>query len=58
MMEEVTMWKKLKHPNILEFYGYCTTSKQPFLVCALKKNRDALYYLQRNPHADRKKLVS
>lgn len=55
--QEIQMWRRLRHPNILEFYGYCATSKTPFLVCALKKNRDALFYLQNCPDANRKTLV-
>ncbi|KAJ3486030.1 hypothetical protein NLI96_g4520 [Meripilus lineatus] len=55
--QEIQMWRRLRHPNILEFYGYCATSKTPFLVCALKKNRDALFYLQNCPDANRKTLL-
>jgi len=54
---EVDVWKRLRHPNILEFFGACSIADSPFLVCALKSNGDAIKFLHNNPSANRTKLV-
>ncbi|KDQ12658.1 hypothetical protein BOTBODRAFT_414223 [Botryobasidium botryosum FD-172 SS1] len=54
---EIEVWKHLRHPNILEFFGSCSIADPPFAVCALKSNRDVLNYLRRNPNEDRLKLL-
>jgi hypothetical protein len=56
--DEINVWKKLRHPNILEFFGACSIADPPFSVCAFKQQGDALNYLHNNPSANRCKLVS
>ena len=57
MLSEVDVWKRLKHPNILQFFGANPFPNQPFLVSALMEYGDATEYLRRNPNADRTQIV-
>lgn len=57
MIGEVDVWKRLAHPNILQFYGANPLAGQPFLVSALMANGDAIEYLRKNPNADRTQIV-
>ncbi|KIP10766.1 hypothetical protein PHLGIDRAFT_64906, partial [Phlebiopsis gigantea 11061_1 CR5-6] len=45
------------HPNILQFIGVCSTADPPFMVCAYKKNGNALDYLRKKPTVSRHKLL-
>jgi hypothetical protein len=72
--KEIDVWRRLRHPHILQFHGACSVAdvgnhhlfytalvtrfQPPFAVCALKANGDALAYLAKYPMADRHKLVS
>ncbi|KDQ53653.1 hypothetical protein JAAARDRAFT_698222 [Jaapia argillacea MUCL 33604] len=55
--KEVDVWKDLRHPNIVEFYGYNYSSAPMFLVSSLKEEGDALTFLVSNPDANRAKLL-
>ncbi|KDQ50026.1 hypothetical protein JAAARDRAFT_63418 [Jaapia argillacea MUCL 33604] len=55
LRKEVDVWQSLRHPNILEFYGY-NSSDPLFLVSALKQG-DAHAFLRSNPDASRPKLL-
>ncbi|KDQ51910.1 hypothetical protein JAAARDRAFT_184749, partial [Jaapia argillacea MUCL 33604] len=57
LQKEVDIWKALRHPNILEFYGVCTTASLPFLVSALKREGHALDYIENHPDANRLKIL-
>jgi len=57
-MHEVGIWSKLRHPNILPFYGASHTANPPFLVSAFMENGNLVRYLRNNPDANRVKLVS
>jgi len=48
-VREVEIWKKLKHPNVLELYGASSTSGDPpwFLVSPYEKNGSLSEYLRR-----------
>ena len=56
--QEIDVWRRLHHPNILRFWGACSIADPPFMVCAFKANGDAVQYLHNNPNADRRKIVS
>lgn len=56
--KEINVWKNLRHPNILQFFGACAVADPPFAVCAYKSQGNAMTYLQNNPSADHCKLVS
>lgn len=58
LQKEINVWKKLRHPNILQFFGACAIADPPFAVCAYKPRGNAINYLENNPSADRCKLVS
>ncbi|KAG8711200.1 hypothetical protein FRC08_016200 [Ceratobasidium sp. 394] len=55
---EVADWRRLHHPNVLEFYGICRESSRIFTVTPWESNGDLLMYLQRHPECDRMKLLS
>jgi len=57
MEQELNIWKELRHPNILHFYGACSIAETPFFVCALMKNGNALQYLMKHPDTNRRKLL-
>ena len=57
LQREFDVWKRLRHPHILQFYGACSIADSPFFVCQLMTNGDALTYLRRYPDASRAKLV-
>ncbi|KDQ54015.1 hypothetical protein JAAARDRAFT_95097, partial [Jaapia argillacea MUCL 33604] len=54
---EVDVWQALRHPNIVEFYGYNCLSEPLFLVSALKQGGDACTFLLDNPEASCLKLL-
>ena len=53
--KEATMWKSLKHPNILPLLG--ATISPPQLVSALMPAGDLSKYIPKNPDANRLGLV-
>ncbi|KAK7680312.1 hypothetical protein QCA50_016552 [Cerrena zonata] len=53
---EIGIWKKLRHPNILPFYGVASMASPPFLVCALMTG-DILRYISTHPNSDQRKLL-
>ena len=57
IQREIDVWKRLRHPNILEFFGACSIADPPFLVCAFKENGDVINYINHNPEANRQQLV-
>ncbi|KZT26137.1 kinase-like protein [Neolentinus lepideus HHB14362 ss-1] len=54
--KEISVWKNLRHPNILQFLGACYTGERGFAVCVYKENGDVLNYLQTNPDTNRIQL--
>ncbi|GJE97456.1 kinase-like protein [Phanerochaete sordida] len=54
---EVDVWKRLRHPHILQFFGACSIADPPFMVCAYKQNGDAVDYLLRFPRTNRVQLL-
>ncbi|KDQ50015.1 hypothetical protein JAAARDRAFT_142588 [Jaapia argillacea MUCL 33604] len=57
LQQEVAVWQSLRHPNILEFYGYNSSSDPLFLVSAHKQKGDAREFFDLNPEASRPKLL-
>ncbi|GJE85576.1 kinase-like domain-containing protein [Phanerochaete sordida] len=57
MDSEVEIWMKLRHPNILRFYGCCSFADPPFMVCEYQENGNINEYLRSKPDADRRKLL-
>ena len=54
---EISVWKRLRHPRILEFYGACSVADPPVFVCALKEC-DATSYVLEHKDANKAELVS
>ena len=57
MDREINVWKDLRHPNILAFYGACSFASPPFMVCEYKANGSVVEYLRRFPDENRCQLV-
>ncbi|KDQ50006.1 hypothetical protein JAAARDRAFT_186570 [Jaapia argillacea MUCL 33604] len=57
LQQEIDIWQSIRHPNILEFYGYNSSSEPIFLVSALKKRGNAVAFFIDNPGASRPKLL-
>ncbi|KAL4243918.1 hypothetical protein ABKN59_011583 [Abortiporus biennis] len=55
--KEFTIWKSLRHPRIVQFYGYNTFRKQPLFVCALMNGGNVLDYLKKYKDCNRVHLV-
>ncbi|EIN11966.1 kinase-like protein, partial [Punctularia strigosozonata HHB-11173 SS5] len=53
---EIDIWKRLRHPHILPFFGACSIADPPFAISALKQ-ADASSYLRSNPDADRIQII-
>lgn len=61
LLREAIVWSKLKHAHITPFYGICFDLGQqsaPCLIYPYFQNGDVRAYLQRNPNANRMKLVT
>lgn len=54
---ESILWAQLSHPNVLPFIGVCELGGEIGLVSPWMKNGDVMEYLEKNPHADRGRLV-
>ena len=54
------IWRQLRHPNLLPFYGVLDDEFHPLLalVAPWMPNGHMIGYLKRNPGADRMRLVS
>jgi serine/threonine protein kinase len=53
------VWRELKHPNVVEFYGYTLGEDGTFsLISPWQKNGNVLQYVKSNPNVDRSKIVS
>lgn len=57
MDKEIDVWKDLRHPNILAFYGACSLADPPFMVCEYKANGNVIEYLRQYPDVERCQLV-
>ncbi|KAF9644876.1 kinase-like protein [Thelephora ganbajun] len=53
--EEVSIWMRLKHPNVVQCFG--ATSKPPQIVIDWMENGEVMDYVQKNPNASRTHLV-
>jgi hypothetical protein len=61
LLREGNLWSRLDHVNVTPFYGICfdlSLPSAPCLVYPYFKNGNVAKYLERNPSADRNKLVS
>jgi hypothetical protein len=58
LMHETTIWSKLSHENVLQFYGAALATDAPFLVTRYMKNGNLLKYLRQEPNANRVQLAS
>lgn len=58
MKREMSVWKGLRHQNVLPFIGSVTLDRVLYAVAPWMPNGDALKYLRQNPDADRVDLVS
>ena len=57
--EEVVVWKRLQHPNIVPCLGVPTGKRPPFeIVCSWMENGKITDYVGKNPDVDRINLVS
>ncbi|RDB28781.1 Serine/threonine-protein kinase HT1 [Hypsizygus marmoreus] len=58
--KEAILWRHLRHPHVLPFYGVCQWPGAPLRVCLVSpwmENENIVQYLQKNPHADRRALI-
>ncbi|GLB44805.1 putative kinase-like protein [Lyophyllum shimeji] len=55
--QEVQIWSRLSHPNILPFYGACLEASKPFIISRLCVAGNALKYLKSCPDVNRIKLL-
>ncbi|KAG9124712.1 hypothetical protein FRC07_010535 [Ceratobasidium sp. 392] len=59
LIREVRLWSKLSHPNVLEFYGlYDAGGMSIYMISKWMSNGSAPDYLQKNPDANRRNIVS
>ncbi|EIW83555.1 kinase-like protein [Coniophora puteana RWD-64-598 SS2] len=54
---EIIVWRQLRHPNILPFYGVFKESDRINLVSPLMRNGCLTSYLKENPQANRFRLM-
>ncbi|KZV97228.1 kinase-like protein [Exidia glandulosa HHB12029] len=54
---EVSAWRRLRHPRLLELLGTATFGTQQVLVSPYIRNGNMLQYLKRFPDADRLRLI-
>ncbi|EFI28427.1 TKL/TKL-ccin protein kinase [Coprinopsis cinerea okayama7 len=55
--EEVKIWRKLNHPNVLTLYGITKIGQYVYLVSPWMDNGTAINYIQKNPNVDRLGLL-
>jgi len=54
---EVKIWSKIRHPNVLQFLGANILDEKPFIVMPYLKNGNARHYLQEHPDSDRLQIL-
>ncbi|KAJ8521202.1 hypothetical protein ONZ45_g2067 [Pleurotus djamor] len=57
VQREISIWSTLRNPHILAFYGACLEAVQPFILTQLCNHGNVLDYIERNPGADRLRLL-
>lgn len=55
--KEIKTWSRIKHPNILQFFGANILDDTPFIVMPYLKNGNIRDYLRNHPDSDRLKLL-
>ena len=58
LWKQAPIWKRLRHENVLPFYGIDTSVFQLALVYEWGQNGNITQFLESNPHASRSKLVT
>ncbi|KZT50794.1 kinase-like protein [Calocera cornea HHB12733] len=54
LIREISIWSRLRHPNILELYGFCELESSGFaMVSRWMENGSLVEYLKRYPSASR-----
>ncbi|KZO98441.1 kinase-like protein [Calocera viscosa TUFC12733] len=57
-MYEGYIWRMLKHPNVLPFFGIHTNSRDEVgLVTVWMPHNDVMRYVHRNPRCDRRTII-
>jgi len=55
---EVQFWSQLRHPNVLPFWGcYELDEYRLFMISPWAVNGNSLRYVQKNPNADRRRIL-
>ncbi|KDQ05840.1 hypothetical protein BOTBODRAFT_122208, partial [Botryobasidium botryosum FD-172 SS1] len=57
MTREMSVWKKLNHPNVLLFIGWCILESKSYMISPWMENGNALTYVKRKPQANRLQLL-
>ncbi|KZO98429.1 kinase-like protein [Calocera viscosa TUFC12733] len=61
VVKEVSLWSKLKHPNVLRLLGICLEGSKGYkrisIVMPLMENGSLVDYLQAHPNVDRLRLL-
>ncbi|KAG8911107.1 hypothetical protein FRC02_006810 [Tulasnella sp. 418] len=56
---QVDLWRTLKHKHVLDLTGYCILNgNEMCLVSPWMENRDVVWYLNKNPNANRFQLIT
>ncbi|KDQ19324.1 hypothetical protein BOTBODRAFT_102613, partial [Botryobasidium botryosum FD-172 SS1] len=58
LVREAEVWSHLNHPNVLPFLGLCTLDSVPYLISPWMEHGHALDFVQKNPKADRLRLLA
>ncbi|KDQ09112.1 hypothetical protein BOTBODRAFT_37355 [Botryobasidium botryosum FD-172 SS1] len=58
MQREVNVWRKLNHPNVLPFIGWCILESKAYMISPWMENGDALTYVKKRPQANRLQLLA
>ncbi|KAG8917258.1 hypothetical protein FRC01_002581, partial [Tulasnella sp. 417] len=53
---EASVWKRLRHPRILQFLGVYTIDDSVYFVSPYAENGSLPEFIQRRPEVDRKRL--
>ncbi|KAJ3176748.1 hypothetical protein HDU87_004887 [Geranomyces variabilis] len=48
-VQEVEVWYKLRHPNVMLLLGACPSAVQPFMIMPFMENGTLLSYAEKNP---------
>lgn len=54
----VQIWRELRHPHVVQFFGGSTVDDPPFLIMPFLRNGNVRRYLMKHPQANRLKLAS